>query len=56
MRCHVNGEDVYPIDEEGFVILPSAPEWKEVPDHLVDQARAGARSCPERAIVLDETN
>jgi ferredoxin len=53
-RCHAHNSDLYPLDDEGFVLLPAVPEGRLVPAELQDQARAGARACPEGAIQLEE--
>ena len=51
--CAVKGgEDLYPLDEDGFSIADGIV----VPEHRREQAILGARVCPERAITLvDET-
>ena len=48
-QCAVYGPDVFPLDEAGYSGLP--PESAVEPG-LEDQARDGARNCPERAITL----
>jgi ferredoxin len=48
-RCNVDGPDVYPLDDLGYVALDGPVE---VAAHLADQARDGAASCPERAITV----
>jgi len=48
--CAAKAPDVYQLDEEGYCSSNGAT----VPRHLHDQARLGARHCPEAAIVLAE--
>ena len=47
--CHANAPDVYDLDDVGYNVLDGEAE---VDDALADQARRGADSCPERAIVI----
>jgi ferredoxin len=49
-RCHAVAEDLYPLDDEGYV----ASEGFEVPAGREDAARRGARACPERIIFVVE--
>jgi ferredoxin len=48
--CAAKAPDVYRLDDEGFCCSDGA----SVPVHLHEQARLGARHCPEAAIVLQE--
>ena len=48
--CAAKAPDVYRLDDEGFCFSDGA----SVPVHLHEQARLGARHCPEAAIVLQE--
>lgn len=48
-QCEVNGPDVYALDDLGY----SEPLVEEIPDALLDQARAGEAACPERAITIE---
>ena len=48
--CAAKAPDVYRLDEEGYCASNGAP----VPVHLAEQARLGARHCPEAAILLVE--
>ena len=49
-RCYVLGPDVFSEDDRGHCVLLVEDD---VPDDLVDQARAGEQNCPEAAISLD---
>jgi len=49
-RCAMTGPDFYELDADGY----SAITEKDVPPGLEDQARRGARACPERAILVVE--
>jgi len=48
-RCYSLGPDVFGSDDAGHCVILH----EEVPSELEDQARAGARNCPERAITLE---
>ncbi|MEI7783902.1 MAG: ferredoxin [Betaproteobacteria bacterium] len=48
--CAGKAPDVYRLDEEGFC----CSDGETVPAHLHEQAQAGARHCPEGAIVLED--
>jgi len=48
--CAAKAPEVYQLDDEGYCCSNGV----EVPPHLHEQARLGARHCPEAAIVLDE--
>lgn len=51
-RCHAIAEDLYPLDDEGYI----ATDGFVVPDGRDKDARNGARACPERIIfVIEET-
>lgn len=47
-RCAVTAPDVYDLDDEGYGI----PYAGDLPPELEQPARAGAGSCPERAITV----
>jgi ferredoxin len=49
-RCVVYGPDVYVLDDDGY----NATNIERVPLDRLDQARRGARACPERAITIEE--
>ncbi|WP_179467167.1 ferredoxin [Mycolicibacterium vinylchloridicum] len=49
-QCYAIAPDIFPIDDEGFCIL----EERVVEAAEVEAARAGATSCPELALVIDE--
>jgi ferredoxin len=46
-QCAAAAPDVYPLDDSGYCDLPA---HSEVSADLADQARRGARQCPEEAI------
>ena len=48
--CAAKAPDVYRLDDDGYC----CSNGDTVPAHLHQQARLGARHCPEAAIVLDE--
>jgi ferredoxin len=50
-RCYSLSPDVFAADDAGHCVLLH----EEVPAELEDQARAGARNCPEQAISLDDS-
>jgi ferredoxin len=43
--------DLYPLDDEGYIAVAEI----DVPPGSEDLARRGARACPERIIVVDDT-
>ncbi|MRJ77260.1 ferredoxin [Aeromicrobium sp. SMF47] len=45
-RCYAADAELFPLDDLGY----SAVTEEEVPAGAEDRARAGAASCPERAI------
>ncbi|EHB55543.1 hypothetical protein MycrhDRAFT_2737 [Mycolicibacterium rhodesiae JS60] len=49
-QCYAIAPDIFPIDDEGFCIL----EDRIVEPAEEEAARAGAESCPELALVIDE--
>lgn len=49
-RCATVAPEVYRLDEEGYCISDGV----RIAADLHRQARLGAKSCPERAITLDE--
>ena len=48
-RCYTLAPDVFDADDEGYGQVRTA----DVPPELEEQARLGARNCPERAITID---
>jgi ferredoxin len=48
-RCYVLAPDVFADDERGHCVVTH----EELDAELVEQARRGARNCPEDAIELD---
>ena len=49
-RCYELSPDVFGEDERGRCLI----EREEVPPDLMQQARAGASACPEKAITILE--
>jgi ferredoxin len=49
-RCVAKAPNVYRLNSDGYNETPEA----EVPAGLEDEARRGARACPERAITIIE--
>jgi len=49
-RCHAVAENLYPLDDEGYIALDGF-EPADVDQKL---ARNGAKACPERIIVVIE--
>ena len=45
-RCYTLAPEVYEADDDGYC----ATRGLDVPPQLEEQARVGARNCPERAI------
>jgi ferredoxin len=50
-RCAAVAGDLYPLDDEGYIAVAEI----DVPPGSEDLARRGARACPERIIVVDDT-
>jgi ferredoxin len=50
-RCAAVAPEVFELDAEGYIGFAS----KAVPPGLEAEARRGVRSCPERALSLDES-
>jgi len=48
-RCYTLAPDVYESDDDGYC----ATRGLDVPPGLEEQAEAGARNCPERAIRVE---
>ena len=49
--CNVAAPDVYDLDDDGYCI----PPVEAISDDLRQQALAGAKACPERALtIVDE--
>ena len=52
-RCAAVAEDLFPLDDEGYIAVDEI----NVPAGAEDKARRGARACPERIIhVEDDSN
>lgn len=49
-RCYAVALDVYDADDRGHCILLH----DEIPTGLEEQARSGARNCPEDALTVEE--
>lgn len=49
-NCHRFAPNVYHLDEDGYIGL----HLLDVPPELADQARLGAKVCPEGAITIIE--
>lgn len=49
-RCAAVSEELFPLDEDGYI----AVEEVNVPPGQEDLARRGARACPERIIIIEE--
>lgn len=49
-RCAAVAPDVFVLDDDGFNVTPE----QEVDPSLEEQARRGARACPERVITIEE--
>ncbi len=49
-RCAAVAPDLFPLDDDGYI----AVEEIEVPPGKEEQARLGARACPERIIVIED--
>jgi ferredoxin len=47
-RCAALAPEVYPLDEEGYVVTDAKP----VPRGWEQAADRGARACPEGAIII----
>jgi ferredoxin len=47
-QCNAVAPEVYGLDEDGYCV----PQPGDVPAQLMSRAVDGAKSCPERAIVL----
>ncbi len=50
-RCYALAPGVFDADDDGYCSL----KMTDVPSDLEDQARLGARNCPEEAISIEET-
>ncbi|HEX4378073.1 MAG TPA: ferredoxin [Steroidobacteraceae bacterium] len=50
-RCAAVAADLFPLDENGYIAVSEI----DVPPGKEDLARRGARACPERIIVVEET-
>jgi ferredoxin len=48
--CNMAAEDLYPLDDEGYIAI----EGFDVPKGQEDRARRGAKACPERVITIIE--
>jgi ferredoxin len=49
-RCWAVSEDLFPLDEDGYIDV----EEIDVPAGMEDLAKRGARACPERVIKIIE--
>jgi len=49
-RCAAVAPELYPLDDDGYIAIARI----NVPAGSEDQARRGARACPERIIHVDE--
>lgn len=49
-RCEAVAPDLYPLDDDGYISI----EGFDVPAGKEKEAVRGARSCPERIIVVEE--
>jgi ferredoxin len=49
-RCYSLSPDVFDADDNGHCVLVVT----DVPPELEEQARVGARNCPEQAITITE--
>jgi len=49
-RCHAVAERLYPLDDEGYILI----EGFDVKPGDEDLAKRGARACPERIIHIEE--
>jgi ferredoxin len=52
-QCYAYAPDVYEPDAEGFCVV-RMPSIDSVDGALLEQARQGARACPESAITVNE--
>jgi ferredoxin len=50
-RCAAVAEELFPLDENGYIAVSEI----DVPAGKEELARRGARACPERIIVIEET-
>ena len=50
-RCAAVAEELFPLDENGYIAVSEI----DVPPGKEELARRGARACPERIIVIEET-
>lgn len=51
-RCAAVSPELFPLDDEGYI----AAEEIDVPPGMEDLARRGARACPERIIVIEDSS
>lgn len=49
-RCAAVAPDLFPLDDDGYI----AVEEIDVPLGMEEQARKGAKACPERIIIIEE--
>jgi ferredoxin len=49
-RCAAVAPELFPLDDDGYIAVVEI----DVPPGKEELARAGARACPERIIVIDE--
>lgn len=48
-RCYALAPEVFDADDDGYC----SPKFSDVPPALEEQARLGARNCPEEAITVE---
>lgn len=49
-RCAAVAPDLFPLDDDGYI----AVEEIDVPPGMEEQARKGAKACPERIIIIED--
>jgi ferredoxin len=51
-RCAAVAPELFPLDDEGYIAI----EAVDVPPGMEELARAGAKACPERVIIIEDTD
>ena len=51
-RCAAVAPELFPLDDEGYISVSEI----EVPPGMEELARRGARACPERIIVIEDSS
>jgi ferredoxin len=51
-RCAAVAPELFPLDDEGYISVAEI----EVPAGMEELARRGARACPERIIVIEDSS